>query len=83
MGTTTLVRWGNGQGVRLSREAMERAGLQVGDSLEVNAENGVITLVPAKKRYVDIPDYRRLFRGYEGPVPVEDGFASPAGRETM
>ncbi|PJM78219.1 AbrB/MazE/SpoVT family DNA-binding domain-containing protein [Bifidobacterium scaligerum] len=82
MSTTTLVKWGNGQGVRLSKETMERAGLQVGDSLEVNAENGMITLIPAKRRYVDIPDYRQLFKGYNGPAPVEDGFASSVGQET-
>ncbi|PLS23795.1 hypothetical protein BLI708_03370 [Bifidobacterium imperatoris] len=83
MSTTTLVKWGNGQGVRLSKETMERAGLRVGDSLEVNAENGMITLIPAKRRYVDIPDYRQLFKGYNGPTPVEDGFASPVGQETI
>lgn len=83
MSTTTLVKWGNGQGVRLSKETLERAGLQVGDSLEVNVENGMITLIPAKRRYVDIPDYRQLFKGYNGPMQVEDGFASPVGQETI
>ncbi|MBT1170673.1 hypothetical protein [Bifidobacterium sp. SO4] len=84
MNTTTLAKWGNGQGVRLSKETMERAGLHVGDSLEVSAENGVITLVPAKKRYIDIPDYRQLFKDYAGPMPIEDGFAAvPTGRESI
>lgn len=83
MSTTTLVRWGNGQGIRLSKELMEQAGLHVGDSLEVQAETGKITVVPAKKRYIDIPDYHALFKGYSESAPTEDGFASPAGRELM
>ncbi|MBW3090014.1 hypothetical protein [Bifidobacterium miconisargentati] len=83
MDTTILDKWGNGQGVRLSKDTIKRAGLRVGDSLEINVENSVITLVPTKRRHIDIPDYRQLFKGYAGPTPAEDGFAAPAGGEAI
>ena len=76
MNTTTLTKWGNGQGVRLSKDTMEKAGLHVGDSLEIHTENGKITLLAAKKRYIDVLDYQALF-----PAPEEDGFARPVGQE--
>lgn len=81
MNTTTLTKWGNGQGVRLSKDTMEKAGLHVGDSLEIHTENGKITLLAAKKRYIDVLDYQALFRDYDGPAPEEDGFARPVSQE--
>lgn len=83
MTTTTLVHWGNGQGIRLSKDVIRQAGLQVGDELEVRAEQGGILVTPVKRRYIGIMDYERLFDGYHGPQPTEDGFASPAGGERM
>ncbi|MBT1179647.1 AbrB/MazE/SpoVT family DNA-binding domain-containing protein [Bifidobacterium vespertilionis] len=83
MATTTLVHWGNGQGIRLSKELISQAGLKVGDELDVQVENGGIRITPARKRYIGIVDYEKLFEGYQGPQPTEDGFASPAGRERM
>ncbi|MBT1162998.1 AbrB/MazE/SpoVT family DNA-binding domain-containing protein [Bifidobacterium sp. SO1] len=83
MNTTTLVKWGNGQGIRLSRETIEQAGLKIGDTLEVQAQNGKLTVTPAKKRYIGILDYEKMFENYHGPQPTEDGFAAPVGKELM
>lgn len=83
MNTTTLTGWGNGQGIRLSKTILEQAGLRIGDELDIHAENGRITLTPIRNRYVTIPDYAAMFRGHDGRQPSEDGFAAPAGRETM
>lgn len=83
MSNTTLVKWGNGQGIRLSKAVTEQAGIHIGDSLDVQVENGKITVTPAQKRYISIPDYEELFKDYRGPQPTEDGFAGPVGRERM
>lgn len=83
MGTTTLVKWGNGQGIRLTRALIEQAGLHVGDVLDVTVDQGRITITPAKPRVIGIPDYAALFADWQGPKPTEDGFANPVGRERM
>ena len=36
--------WGNSQGVRLSKEILRSAGIELNEILEVSASNGVITL---------------------------------------
>ncbi len=42
-----VVRWGNSQAVRLSKEVLQRAQLQEGDELTVHAEQGRIALESA------------------------------------
>lgn len=81
MNTTTLVKWGNGQGIRLSKSVTEEAGFHIGDTLEVEVRDGKLTIAPARRRYIGILDYEKLFEGYDGPRPAEDGFARPMGRE--
>lgn len=50
---------------------------------DVNVHGVRITLEPARTRLITIPDYAAMFAGWDGPRPVEDGFANPAGRERM
>ncbi|PLS26711.1 Growth regulator [Bifidobacterium anseris] len=78
---TTLVKWGNGQGVRLSRQVLEEAHLNVGDELDVHVEGGNIVLAPVRKRIISIPDFASMFAGYSGPQPQEDDFGGPVGDE--
>lgn len=83
MPTTTLTKWGNGQGVRLPKPLTEQLGIHVGDHIEIKIDNGSITLTPQNARYTTIPDYEAMFRDYTGGQPTEDGFAAPAGTETL
>ena len=36
--------WGNSQGIRLSKEVLKSAGIELNEILEVSVANGVITL---------------------------------------
>lgn len=36
--------WGNGQGVRLSKEILKSAGISLNDILDITVSNGIITL---------------------------------------
>lgn len=36
--------WGNGQGVRLSKEILKSAGITLNDILDITVSNGIITL---------------------------------------
>lgn len=42
----TLKQWGNGTGLRFSKEFLRRAGLSVNDSLEAEIVDGRIVLTP-------------------------------------
>ncbi|MFT8704885.1 AbrB/MazE/SpoVT family DNA-binding domain-containing protein [Bifidobacterium aquikefiricola] len=81
MTATKLVRWGNGQAVRLSKADIERIGVEPGDPLDVRVESDRIIIRPARHHSIEIPDYKRLFSGYDARQPREDGFARRAGEE--
>lgn len=85
MTETTLVKWGNGQGIRLSRGTVEEAGLAIGDRMRVEARgDGSILLTPERrKKIVIVPNFSELFEGYEGPWPSEDGSGDPVGAERI
>ena len=37
-------KWGNGQGVRLSKEILKSAGITLNDILDITVSDGIITL---------------------------------------
>ena len=39
-----IKEWGNSQGIRLSKEILQSAGLTLNEVVEVTAANGIITL---------------------------------------
>ena len=42
---TQVKEWGNSQGIRLPKEVLRSAGVELNDFLNVTVSNGVITLV--------------------------------------
>ena len=42
----TLTKWGNSVGVRISQSLLQRIGLQVGDQLDAEYQDGAIVLRP-------------------------------------
>lgn len=76
---TTVVKWGNSQGVRLSKEILKEANININDSLEVNVKNGVITLVrPFRHRTLE---ERAQEYGGELHLDGEFDWGQPEGRE--
>ena len=41
---TQVKEWGNGQGVRLSKEILKSAGITLNDILDITVSDGIITL---------------------------------------
>ena len=41
---TQVKEWGNSQGIRLSKEVLKSAGIELNEILDVSVANGVITL---------------------------------------
>jgi len=46
---TKVQKWGNSQGLRLSRQLLEDAQIAVGDEVEVGVRDGVIVISPARR----------------------------------
>lgn len=78
-------KWGNSQGIRLSREIMDTVNFSEDDDLEIEIGDGVISLKKAHQRKTLI----ELFEGYTGGYPVISGsmeneeidFGTPMGSE--
>ena len=47
--TTKVQKWGNSQGLRLAKDVLARAHIEVGDEVDVAVEDGVIVIVPARR----------------------------------
>ncbi len=78
---TRIQRWGNSQGVRLTRELLSDAGMEVGDGVDVRARDGVLVVTPVRRvrGRVDLAQLvREIPADYE---PGEFGWGPPAGEE--
>ena len=78
---TTIQKWGNSQGLRLSKTLLADAAINVGDSVDVTVQDGALIITPVRRvrggqslhRLV-----RQIPRGYE--VEVIDA-GPPRGKE--
>jgi len=46
---TKVQKWGNSQGLRLSREVLAEADIDVGDAVDVSVRDGAIVLTPVRR----------------------------------
>ncbi|MDP2871126.1 MAG: AbrB/MazE/SpoVT family DNA-binding domain-containing protein [Bacillota bacterium] len=75
---TTIQKWGNSQAVRLPKAALEKAGLQENDRVEIIVHDGNLLIVPTKKHLT----LRERAAGYLGDYrPLEWDTGKPAGKE--
>jgi len=44
-----IQKWGNSQGLRLTKNLLEAAQLDVGDEVDVSVKNGAMIVKPAKR----------------------------------
>ena len=49
MSITTLQKWGNSQGLRISKALLAEAGVAVGDTFDVSVHEGRIVLTPSRR----------------------------------
>ena len=78
---TKVQKWGNSQGLRLSKQMLEEARISIGDDVDVSARDGVIVITPirrirGKQRLEDLVS--RIPENYE----IEEiDWGRPVGRE--
>lgn len=46
---TKVQKWGNSQGLRLSKQMLEEARISIGDDVDVSARDGVIVITPVRR----------------------------------
>lgn len=46
---TKVQRWGNSQGLRLTKQVLQDAGISIGDDVDVAVREGVIVIAPVKR----------------------------------
>jgi antitoxin MazE len=78
---TKIQRWGNSQGLRLSKTLLSDANIDVGDSVDVAVHKGALVITPVR-RVRGGHDLRELVRRIpKGYTPVTLNWGPPAGRE--
>ena len=78
---TKVQKWGNSQGLRLSKELMSDADIEVGDAVVVEVRDGALLITPARRVRggVDLEELvREIPAGYK---PGEYEWGPSAGRE--
>jgi antitoxin MazE len=78
---TKVQRWGNSQGVRLNKQLLAEAEIEVGDEVDIAVSDGTLVVKPAR-RVRGGYDLRALVRDIgDGYEPGELDWGRPAGRE--
>ena len=78
---TKIQKWGNSQGLRLTKQVLEDAQIAVGDDVDVTVQNGVILIAPvrrvrSRKNLADLVS--RIPEDYQAE---EVDWGAPVGRE--
>lgn len=72
-------RWGNSQGLRLAKNVLQRANIEVGDEVEVVADEEQILIKKVSKKKFDLKEMvSRMPRDYK---VKEESFGKPVGKE--
>lgn len=78
--TLKITKWGNSQGVRLPKGALDLLSLNIGDELSISIMNGKIILSPVKNEF----KFSDLFSNYIGETKQKEYWNdSPTGKENI
>lgn len=78
---TKVQKWGNSQGLRLSKRVLEDARLSVGDEVDVSVQDGAIVVSPARRVRGTCRLRELVARIPKGYKPEETDWGEPVGRE--
>ncbi len=76
---TQLVKWGNGQGIRIPRKTMQELGINLNDKLTLIVKDGKIIIEKAF-RHRTLEERAAEYGGKLGPYSEFD-WGDPVGRE--
>jgi len=78
---TRVQKWGNSQGLRLSKELLSHVDISVGDEVDVTVRDGSLVITPVRRVRggLDLRELvRRIPKDYK---PQELDWGDPVGRE--
>jgi len=78
---TKIQKWGNSQGLRLTRQVLEDAHLAVGAEVAVAARDGMIVITPARRIRGSQSLEELVSRIPRNCKPGAEDCGEPAGRE--
>ncbi len=78
---TKVQKWGNSQGLRLSRELLSDVRIDVGDAVDVSVHDGSLVITPARRVRGGLDLGQLVGRIPEDYTPEELNWGPPAGRE--
>jgi antitoxin MazE len=79
MRLSKVQKWGNSQGLRLSKDILDLADLAVGDEVEIEVGAGEIVVRKVSKPKYDLAELvARIPKGYKAQ---EVSFGPPVGKE--
>jgi len=72
-------KWGNSQGIRISKKILQNADININDEVEIKVHNNTIIITPTAKKTLDW-----YLDGYEdGNDRFDWGDDEPMGRELL
>ena len=78
---TKIQKWGNSQGLRLSKAVLSDADIDIGDAVDVAVHKGALVVTPVRRVRGGI-DLRALVRRIpKGVARAEFDWGAPVGRE--
>lgn len=78
---TKVQKWGNSQGLRLSKELLADADIQVGDPVDIAVRDGVLVIMPVRRVRGRL-ELEQLVREIPADyTPGEPDWGPPVGRE--
>lgn len=78
---TRIQKWGNSQGLRLSKRLLEEVRISVGDDVEVTTRDGVIVITPTR-RVRGMHNLEELVARIPDDYQAEESdWGEPVGRE--
>ena len=78
---TKVQKWGNSQGLRLSKRVLEDAHIAVGEEVDVVVQDGVIVIAPARRIRGRLSLRELVSRIHKNYRPTEVDWGKPVGRE--
>ena len=77
---TKIVKWGNGQGIRIPKGIMQELSLRHGEEMEIKSSDGKI-IIERIFRHRSLEERAEQFGGRLGPYTEKIDWGTPEGRE--
>ena len=78
---TKVQKWGNSQGLRISRQVLEGAHVSVGDEVDVAVRDGAIVVTPVRRVRGKYSLHQLVSRIPKGYKVEEVDWGKPVGKE--